>query len=494
MFNTSRRFFAFFICLIVLIIDIKSQQSYYDEIDFQLAGTQLKDDLSTLIISTHSNYISYATAYQILKQTDEEPNAPNLVRLIYGSNDLDELVINDLTRDENMTGGSIGDWNREHVYPKSLATPPLTNSGSGADVHLLRACDLQMNSTRSNRKFRAGTGDANYNQIGWYPGDDWKGDCARIIMYAYLHYGTRCLPSNVGVGDANVIDEDMLDLFLTWNAEDEVSEYELQRNEILESVQGNRNPFIDNPAFATKIWGGIEASDPWNLLYSDEITLEINAFLEGPFIADSLLMTDYLREGEELPNNEPYSALGCDCQPNDFSISLLDVTGDSAITDWVLVELRDPNNPSIILSAKAGLIQRNGDIVSGLENTPFTMELPNENEFFVVIRHRNHFGVRTAQTYSKDSLVVINFADPDLAVSGIDSRKITNDTALLISGDANGDGVINVVDKNSYWRNQNGQPFSYNSTLSDFNLDGNINSIDKNNHWRFNNSKIQYLD
>jgi endonuclease I len=31
---------------------------------------------------------------------------------------------------------------------------------------------------------------------------------------------------------------------------------EINRNSILEGVQGNRNPFIDNPAFATAIWGG----------------------------------------------------------------------------------------------------------------------------------------------------------------------------------------------------------------------------------------------
>ena len=34
----------------------------------------------------------------------------------------------------------------------------------------------------------------------------------------------------------------MIDLLLNWNAEDPVSQYETNRNNILETEQGNRNP------------------------------------------------------------------------------------------------------------------------------------------------------------------------------------------------------------------------------------------------------------
>ena len=100
----------------------------------------------------------------------------------------------------------------------------------------------------------------------WYPGDEWKGDVARMIMYMYLRYGTRCLPSNVAIGTTNSIDSNMIDLLLEWNVEDPVSDFEKQRNTYHENTsnmyaQGNRNPFIDNPAFATSIWGGTQAED-----------------------------------------------------------------------------------------------------------------------------------------------------------------------------------------------------------------------------------------
>ncbi|MEZ4875767.1 MAG: endonuclease [Flavobacteriaceae bacterium] len=62
----------------------------------------------------------------------------------------------------------------------------------------------------------------------------------------------------------------MLQLFLQWNIEDPVTPFEDQRNEYLETVYGNRNPFIDNPYLATLIWGGNNAEDRWDLFSIEE--------------------------------------------------------------------------------------------------------------------------------------------------------------------------------------------------------------------------------
>jgi endonuclease I len=43
---------------------------------------------------------------------------------------------------------------------------------------------------------------------------------------------------------------------LRWHAEDPVSEQELQRNERIFRLQGNRNPFIDHPDLASAIYRG----------------------------------------------------------------------------------------------------------------------------------------------------------------------------------------------------------------------------------------------
>ena len=144
-------------------------------------------------------------------------------------------------------------------------------------AHNLRPCNGQRNSSRGNRKFSDSSGtesgetsesytnSSGNNQNGWYPGDEWKGDVARMMMYMYLRYGDQTLPTNVGLGDASGTFDDMIDLFLSWNVQDPVSAFELQRNTYHDSnetyAQGNRNPFVDNPYFATQIWGGPLAED-----------------------------------------------------------------------------------------------------------------------------------------------------------------------------------------------------------------------------------------
>jgi hypothetical protein len=127
---------------------------------------------------------------------------------------------------------------------------------------------VNRNSDRGSLKFGPGSGNSGNFGGAWYPGDEWKGDIARMMMYMYLHYGNQCLPRNVGVGNLVSTDNNMVDLFLQWNAEDPVSEFEDKRNTYLGNTdnffaQGNRNPFIDNPYLATLIWGGTPAENRW---------------------------------------------------------------------------------------------------------------------------------------------------------------------------------------------------------------------------------------
>ena len=51
-----------------------------------------------------------------------------------------------------------------------------------------------------------------------------------------------------------------LNLLLTWHRNDPVSEKEKVRNNAVESLQGNRNPFIDYPELVEYIWGNQTAN------------------------------------------------------------------------------------------------------------------------------------------------------------------------------------------------------------------------------------------
>ena len=268
-----------------------SQEQYYNDVDLTLAGAALKDALAAKIIATHTTTLEYTSGgpdvWDATKATDENVANTSEVILYYGWEDgSDQDITNDISRSKSLQDNGSGTdfvWNREHVFPKSLANPILDTSipGPATDAHHLRAADRGRNSARNNRKYGRGSGNSNYssldfhegldgpNTAAWYPGDDWKGDAARMIMYMYMRYGAVCLPTAVGVGSKEFTEDDMIDLFLQWNVEDPVSDIEVARNEYHENTsnyaaQGNRNPFIDNPYLATRIWGGNSAEDRWN--------------------------------------------------------------------------------------------------------------------------------------------------------------------------------------------------------------------------------------
>ena len=249
-------------------------QAYYSGVDFTLTQMNLFDDLATETVSKHTNFISYTPGvWEANRVTDEDPLNDLNVLLIYGYDDNDGNHVTDRTRNKQFNGGNSGtDWNREHTFPVSLANPSLNSNGNNnppfSDAHNLRPSDVQMNANRGNRKFGNSTGNASTVGSDWYPGDEWKGDAARIIMYMYLRYGSQCFPSFATSGTTNSVDPNMMNLLLEWNAEDPVSTVEDARNLYHGNTsntyaQGNRNPFIDNPFLATVIWGGTQAENRW---------------------------------------------------------------------------------------------------------------------------------------------------------------------------------------------------------------------------------------
>src|SRR5690606_8550658 len=111
---------------------------YYDGIDFEQTGEALETDLANLIIATHSHELIYTPeVWDALLQTDLVPENQQNVFLIYGYND-NGPDNEHRTRDKTLschTSSCNGKWVREHVYAKSLGTPPFETQGPGSDAH-----------------------------------------------------------------------------------------------------------------------------------------------------------------------------------------------------------------------------------------------------------------------------------------------------------------------------------------------------------------------
>ncbi len=252
-----------------------SQQPYYNDVNLTLTGEALFNELQ-MKIAQHNQNFTYGDARDVLVFTDEDPNNSSNVLLVYGYNDNDGNCTTDRSRDKNDFGGMLCEYNREHVFARTRSNPSMgsaNNAATGiiADPHNIRACDQQMNNNKGDRKFQDGSGNAAVVNGNFYPGDEWKGDMARMMMYMYTRYGDQCLPSLMGEG-ALQSGTQMLQMYLQWNVDDPVNVYEDQRNDYLEGVYGSRNPFIDNPVLATIIWGGPMAEDRWGLLSTQTVS------------------------------------------------------------------------------------------------------------------------------------------------------------------------------------------------------------------------------
>ncbi len=168
-------------------------------------------------------------------------------------------------------------------------------------------------------------------------------------------------------------------------------------------------------------------------------SVKLRTILQGAFDANTGLMRDDLRVQSLIPAMEPFTALGFTHAGGGggevVPPALLAVTGQNAIVDWVLVELRNKNNSSQILATRSALLQRDGDIVGtdGYRRLLFSVATDN---YFVAVRHRNHFGTMTStsQLLNKDERS-IDFTLAATPTYGVDGRTtLANGKWALRSG------------------------------------------------------------
>ncbi|VEU82948.1 endonuclease [Acholeplasma hippikon] len=212
-----------------------------------LTGQQFKTELEKIISSTHMRFISYGEARFVLEKSDlVDENGKQYLDGLYAKTKIVKY----------WDGGET--WSREHVWPNSrLGIPRVDNNtkNQGSDVHNLRAINPSVNSTRSNRYFVRGSGEnQTIGSNGYYPGDEYKGDVARILFYMVVRYPNILSLVETDIDRGTTYDQSsavmgVLSVLLEWHKEDPVSDFERNRNNVIYSYQGNRNPFIDHPEY-----------------------------------------------------------------------------------------------------------------------------------------------------------------------------------------------------------------------------------------------------
>lgn len=227
-------------------------------------GDSLKKALNIIISEDHKK-LTYKKAYNALEYTDEDPdNTENIILFYTGRSQNKKLR----SQFDSKQG-----WNREHVWPKSKGFKTTSANYAYTDLHHLRPTDTTVNSSRGNKDFDNG-GTKHKEARGtfadsdsWEPRDEVKGDIARMMFYMAVRYealGNKYddydleLTNTVNTESNSKMDFDgrlgKLSTLLKWHDSDPVDEWELRRHERVYEVQGNRNPFIDNPEWTDFIW------------------------------------------------------------------------------------------------------------------------------------------------------------------------------------------------------------------------------------------------
>ena len=251
-----------------------------------------------IAVSTRIPYSSntMTDTWDVTSLADADPKNPSRVLTIYGNQSL-----------PRQTAGN-DQWEREHLWPQSFGTDDESNCGfPHNDVHHLFASEPDMNQSRSNLPFDNcadrdctekmlldGTSRANWmkgGELGMWEvwgisrqvyaagtsrwvvaGFGRRGDVARALFYMDVRYeggmnpATGCIePDLVLTNNRSLVVSKpttttvgymgMLATLCRWHREDPVDALEQHRNDVIEKFQGNRNPFITNPDWASVICG-----------------------------------------------------------------------------------------------------------------------------------------------------------------------------------------------------------------------------------------------
>jgi hypothetical protein len=197
----------------------------------------------------------------------------------------------------------------------------------------------------------------------------------------------------------------------------------------------NQCAFGETEDYSLVISGGV---DPF-------IELTAKVLLEGPFNGAS--MDDDLRVAGLIPASEPYGAIFGhvgDGGGETVSPAVLSGSGANAIVDWVYVELRDKNDNSSILNTRSALLQADGDVVDtdGISPVSFTSSA---DDYFVVIRHRNHLGTMSASPINFSPGATVDFTSSAGSSYGSNAKKNISGTFVLWLGNALVDDELKYI-------------------------------------------------
>jgi PKD repeat protein len=209
-------------------------------------------------------------------------------------------------------------------------------------------------------------------------------------------------------------------------------------------------------------------------------SVAVKILAEGPFVGVDN-MTNTLNVKELIPLSQPYNHAPWNYTGPETVATVPNIN----VIDWVLVELRETSGdasdavPATMISQQAAFLLTDGSVVGvdGSSMLRFSEEIT--TNLFVVIHHRNHLSVMSANpvTLTGNDYIYDFTTGSGQAHGGTNAQKqIASGVWGMIAGDINADGVINMADKSPEWEVMAGEAGYH---QADVNFDGQVNNMDK---------------
>jgi len=206
--------------------------------------------------------------------------------------------------------------------------------------------------------------------------------------------------------------------------------------------------------------------------------LELNVMLEGPYNYNNASMNSGLND--VLPLEQPYNVA-----PWNYGGAETINNPSPDYVDWVLLELRDATSAAEattdkVIARQAALVKSDGQVVDVNGNPVLLINKALSNDLFVVIHHRNHLSIMSANPIMEsDGMYSYDFTSGEgQALGGLMGQKnLGSGLWGMISGDGDRNGFIDLNDKSPVWVNEAG---TNGYLFSDYNLDGESDNVDKN--------------
>ncbi|HSW54410.1 MAG TPA: hypothetical protein VLH59_04910 [Ignavibacteriaceae bacterium] len=208
----------------------------------------------------------------------------------------------------------------------------------------------------------------------------------------------------------------------------------------------------------------------------------VKFFLEGPYSGSS--MTTSLNTSGYIPTTQPFNTVPWNYAGTEAVASI-----PSGVVDWTLIELRSTTTNAV--ARRAAFIKSDGALVdlNGTSQLSFA-GVPLGN-YYVVIFHRNHLAVMTANTVSlsnNPTLYDLTLAQTQ-AYGTNPMKNLGTGVFGLFASDTDGNGTVNATDRSNTWNQRNLS--GYHGT--DVDLSGTVNAADRSSVWNNRNISTQVL-